>query len=181
MISRITPLILLVIAVGLFFAYTSPTYSGGVESLRKEIRGYDAALAAAKLYQDKEGRIREEQASIPENELARLKAFLPDGVDNVQLILDLDALANRTGITLRDFDVENPEAEETAGLSLTAEGPVESLDIGIVAVGDYASFKTFLAAAEKSLRPLDLVELGVEDSDTGVYTYTMTFRIYWMR
>jgi len=182
MISRITPVVLLLIAIGVFFSYTNPTYSKNVQTLRAEIYGYDAALRAASEYADKEGRIAEEQAGLPEGELARLETFLPDGVDNVQLILDLDALADRTGITLSEFDVESPEqADPNSALQLESDSPIESLDIGVTAIGPYASFKTFLAATERSLRPLDLVNLDIEDSETGVYTYSMTFRIYWLR
>lgn len=182
MISRITPIVFLLIAVGVFFAYTNPRYSENVQTLRAEIRGYDAALSAARLYDQKEVQILAERANLPEGDLARLEAFLPDGVDNVQLILDLDALANRSGVIISEFDVASPEpADEGGSLVLESEGPVESLDIGVTAVGSYAAFKTFLAAAERSLRPLDLVALTIEDSETGVYTYQMTFRIYWLR
>ncbi len=182
MISRVTPVILILVAIGVFFAYTNPAYSENVQMLRAEIRGYDAALAAAGEYAKKEEQIQAERDALPAEDLARLEAFLPDGVDNVQLILDLDALADRSGVTLSQFDVESTERiDESGALSLEADTPIESLDIGVTAIGNYASFKTFLAATERSLRPLDLVELRIEDSETGVYTYTMTFRIYWLR
>jgi hypothetical protein len=182
MISRLAPVVLFLIAIGLFFAYTSPTYSENVQALRAEIRSYDAALRAAGEYKEKESRILAVRAGLSPDARERLEAFLPDGVDNVQLILDLDALADRSGVTLSNFDVTSPEASED-GDRLTLEGDslVESLDIGVTAVGNYDAFKTFLAAAERSLRPLDLVELSIEDSDTGVYTYIMKFRIYWLR
>ncbi len=183
MISRLFPVVLILIAIGLFFAYINPTYSGNVQTLRTEIRGYDAALAAADVYTKKAAMVSEAKANLPEGALERLESFLPDGVDNVQLIVDLDALAKRSGITLSGFDVASPDEQATSGdsLSLEAEGAVESLDIRVKAVGKYDSFKTFLASAERSLRLLDLVELDLDDSETGIYTYNLTFRIYWLR
>lgn len=184
MTSRLVPIVLILVAVGLFFGYISPTYSENIQALRAEIRGYDAALAAAEAYADKESQIAAERASLPLDGLARLESFLPDGVDNVQLIVDLDALASRSGVTLSDFDVASPDASEEEGngaLALETDSPTEALDIGVTAIGNYASFKTFLAGVERSLRPLDLVALSLEDSETGVYTYDMTFRIYWLR
>ena len=38
-------------------------------------------------------------------DLERLSVFLPDSVDNVGLILDLTALASRSGLSLSNIDV----------------------------------------------------------------------------
>lgn len=183
MTSRIIPVLLVLIAVGLFFGYVHPTYGENVAALRAEIRGYDAALRAANAFAEKEAYIARERASIPESDLARLSAFLPDGVDNVQLILDLNALATRSGLTLSDFDVVENRASDSgsAMFALESDSPVDSIDLSLTAVGTYASFKAFLAGTERSLRLLDLVELTIDDSETGVYAYGMTFRIYWLK
>lgn len=180
--SRIIPVVLILIAIGLFFAYINPTYATNVAALRAEIRSYDAALDAAEAFEEKEAQLMTERANIPTGGLERLETFLPNGVDNVQLILDLNALAERSGVTLSDFDITENTAEGTGdALSLEADGQVESLDLALSATGDYASFKKFLTSAEWSLRPLDLIELSISDSETGVYTYEITFRIYWLR
>ena len=180
--SRIIPTVLALAAIGLFFGYINPTYSRDINTLRAEIRSYDDALTAADVFTEKEKEIVKQRANIPPAGLARVEAFLPDGVDNVQLILDLNALAERSGLTLSDFDITEGEAEDGGGaLMLETDGPVESLELSVAATGNYASFKTFLKGAEWSLRPLDLVELDIEDSETGVYTYQIKFRIYWLR
>lgn len=181
--SRILPTVLILIAIGLFFGYVNPTYSGKIAELRAEIQSYDDALSAAEAFRDKEGQLMAERGSLPAEGLERVETFLPDGVDNVQLILDLNALASRSGITLSNFDIERREepTNQNGSLPLQSEGPIDSLDLSVSATGTYASFKAFLEGAEWSLRPLDLVELQIQDSQSGVYLYTMTFRIYWLR
>ena len=187
MTSRIVPILFILIAVGLFFGYINPTYTGKIAELDAEINGYENALAAADRFAEKESELLLQREGIPTEGIARIEAFLPDGVDNVQLILDLNSLASRSGLQLSDFDVASSEEGETESprgqdqLSLQSDGPSESLDISVSAVGTYASFKSFLEGVEWSLRPLDLVELTVQDSQTGVYNYDMTFRIYWLR
>ena len=47
--------------------------------------------------------------------------------------------------------------------------------------GTYAAFRAFLDSAERSLRPLDLMNLSITTSANGVHTYEMTFRLYWLR
>lgn len=188
MTSRFLPIVGILIAFGLFFGYIHPTYTGPVAEQRAQIRSYNTALQAAQMFTAKESELLSEQNAISEESLARLEAMLPNGVDNVQLILDLDALANRTGVRLSNFDVAPTidDDEVESGLtgnriSLTGERPAESLTLAVSATGSYAAFRTFLEGTERSLRLLDLVGLEVRDSATGVYTYDMVFRIYWLR
>ena len=184
MSSRIVPVLLILIAFGIYFGYVNPTYTGEVAKLKAEINGYDGALAAADRFLAREGEILTERQSIPDAGFARVEAFLPDGVDNVQLILDLNALASRSGLSLSNFDIAVNERNENARsdqFSLVDEGPVASLDLSVSATGTYSSFKSFLRGVEWSLRPLDLVQLSIDDSQSGIYTYSMTFRIYWLR
>lgn len=208
--SRLIPILLIVGAGALFIAYTQPTYGGSIATLKTEIRDLDMALDAAEQFKMKEVELTRQRSLISPEQLARLDAFLPDSVDNVQLIVDLNSLAARSGVVLSDFDIagssdaeetENPQATGApmpgaapmaAGpaaapmgspttLALTAGQPTESLELSVAATGSYAAFRTFLAGVEQSLRPLDVVELSVDDSNTGVYTYDITFRLYWLR
>lgn len=195
--SRILPLIALVFAIVLIFVYIKPTFSGQIADTRTQIASYNDALAAASHFQEKEAQLTQQRAQIPPDSLSRLSEFLPDGVDNVQLILDLDALAARSGITLADFNTlgssntgSKPATASAAPAgtipalgqqSLSASSPIDSLSLTFKATGTYPAFRSFLAGMESSLRPLDVTDLQVTKSDTGVYTYAVTVRIYWLR
>lgn len=191
---RLLPIVPFLAALGLFFGYVHPTYTGSISALDSEIKSYDAALDAADRFREREAALSAERAAIPPEGLARLEAFLPDGVDNVQLILDLDALASRSGLSLTDFDVATGDVSTDStspnpggailpgeGVELGSAEPVDSIDLSVTATGTYGSLRAFLTGVERSLRLLDLVELTVEDSETGVYSYDMTFRLYWLR
>lgn len=179
---------MILLAGGLFFWYINPTYTGAITTLNGQIHKYDSALAAAKEFKAKEARLLSERAAISPAALERIETFLPDSVDNVQLILDLDAIAARAGVQLSNFDIKvtNPSNTEGAAsggiapLALDSGQPVDSLDLSVNATGSYMAFRTFLAATEASLRPLDIVQLALKDSTNGVYTYQITFRIYWL-
>jgi len=207
--SRLIPLIAIVFAIALFFLYIKPTYSGTIADTRSQIASYDQALAAADRFQTKEAELTQARAQIPAESLARLSEFLPDGVNNVQLILDMDALAARSGVTLSDFATQGDDSstgdqsqttpattaspDATAGAvpspdmamgdagALTSSSPIDSLTLTFKATGTYDAFRSFLAGMENSLRPLDVIDLDVTKSDTGVYAYTMSVRIYWLR
>lgn len=189
MINRFFPFICLLVAIGLFFVYINPTRTGSIAASKAQIASYESALAAADRFAEKQGELIVARANIPSEGLARLEAFLPDGVDNVQIILDLTALAARSGITLSDFDTTEAASGGTGtaaaptaeGLPLESGDPIDSLDLTVSATGNYASFRAFLEGIEQSLRLLDVVNVSVVDSETGVYTYDMTIRLYWLR
>lgn len=183
MIGRIIPLFILIGALALFFGHVQPEFNGTIAGLRAKISAYDKALAAAGQFSEKEKTITNQQSAIPSDDLMRIAKFLPDGVDNVQLIVDLNALASRSGVKLSNFNVAQPEEESLdAGRAASdVVGPTRSLDITVKGIATYSAFRTFLDGVEHSLRPLDLVALSIQDSETGVYSYDMTFRIYWLR
>jgi len=187
MMQRLLPIVLVIAAIGLFFVYTSPAYTGPVTEARLEVQSLNGALDAANAFKDNERKLTEERDALPADGLARLSALLPDNVNNIQLILDLDALAARSGVRLSNFNVGEQTTDGSAvagegeGLPVDTTSPYGFIDITVTAEGTYSAFRTFLEAAEKSLRLLDLVSLNVKSSATGVYTYDMTFRIYWLQ
>ena len=187
MISRLIPVLLVIAAAGLFFGYVQPTYSGSIATLSAENKSLDIALQAARDFKEKEVALTRERGTIPADQLERLGSALPDSVDNVQLIVDLNSLAARSGVELSQFNVGSSEAAAgdapaaTPDAAYTGGGTTDSLEVSVSAIGSYEAFRTFLNGIETSLRPLDVVELSVQDSTTGVYTYNMSFRIYWLR
>jgi hypothetical protein len=184
MISKLLPFIAIAASIGLFFMYINPTYTGTIKSLGDEVSQYQSALQASDVYKARETALTAQRDVVPADDLAKLSAFLPDGVDNVQLILDLNALASRSGVSLSDFKIgDNASKSQGSGSALKVDSPsvVDSLDLSVSADGTYASFRSFLTGIESSLRPLDVVNVDLKSSDTGVYKYAVTLRIYWLR
>lgn len=184
--SRILPFVALMVAAGIFFGYVSPTWSNSIADTKAKIATDDQALAAADDYTKQQNTLASARAAIEPADLTRLAAFLPDSVDNVGLILDLNALAARSGFSLANIDVTantanvaNASAQQ--GLPTAGANPVGSIDLSLSAVGTYASLQSFLAGVERSARLLDVRDIVVKGSDTGVYDYQMTLRLYWLR
>lgn len=178
MMSRFLPLIAFIIAVLLFFGYAVPAWNGSIAQARAGIATDNVALAAATRYAADQNQLASERDAIDPSGLARLEVMLPDSVDNVQLILDLTALASRVGFSLSKIDVAQ---DATGGTSIGSQGPVGSVDLSLSAVGSYSALRSFLESVEKSARLLDIRELAVKGSDTGVYSYQMRLRFYWLR
>jgi hypothetical protein len=190
MSSRILPTLALMLALGIFFAYVRPLWVGPIAETKLAIKNDTDALSAAAEYKQRESELASAKNAIDPGNLERLTTFLPDSVDNVTLILNINALAARSGILLSNVDVaqtkDSPAKKVSAGSVSSAAGtssvnPVGAVDLSLTAVGSYAALQAFLAGIEKSARLLDLRDIIVTSSETGVYNYKMEMRLYWLR
>lgn len=183
--SRVLPLLALMFSVAVFFAYIHPTWTGSIAATKAAIASDDQALASARAYVAQQDALMAARNAIDPADLARLQTFLPNSVDNVGMILDLNALAARSGLSLSNIDVsDNSAATSNTGSTSAVPvslNPVNSVDLSLNAAGTYIGFENFLTAVEKSQRLLDVRDLLVQGSDTGVYSYDMTLRLYWLR
>ena len=181
--TRLIPTVAFVIAIGIFFGYVAPTWSGSITRERATIAADNQALAAATTYATQQNELAAARNAINPTDIARLTALLPDAVDNVGLILDLNALAARSGIALSNVDVLTSAATtgRSANEAVRAANPVGSVDLALSAVGTYRALQAFLAGIERSQRLLDVKYIVVKGSDTGVYTYQMKITLYWLR
>lgn len=179
--SRVLPILALLVSVLIFFSYTKPVYEGSVADHKAAIDADIKALAAAADYAARANELVAAQEAMDQEALTRLTRMLPDSVNNVGAILDLDALAARTGLALSSIDVSSESAAQATDENAESQGPVGSVSLSLSGKGTYAAFKNFLEGIEMSQRLLDVTELSVSGSDTGVYTYQMNARLYWLR
>jgi|SRR3989344_2108943 len=191
--SRVLPALALILSVGIFFAYVKPTWSGPLKETKVAIANYEQALDAADEYKKRQNELASARNAIDQDNLNRLSVLLPDSVDNVSLILDINALAARSGLSLANIDVLTDDstvsgkkgnesvAQSSGTLQISRANPVGSVDLSLSAIGTYSALQSFLAGIEKSARLLDVRDISVKGSDTGVYNYQMVVRLYWLR
>lgn len=184
MITRLMPFLALALAGAVIFGYIVPTYQNSIVATQKHIKSYEDALSAAKGFTQKEADLAQQRNSISQDNLARLESFLPDGVNNIQIIIDLSNLAAKSGMVLSNpnFDLSSVSSgsSDPNTLALQSSNPVDSLQGSFELTGTYAQFRAFMAGLEQSLRPLDVVTLGVTSGDGANYKYNVTVRLYWL-
>jgi len=180
----------LLLAGGIFFSYTQPRFDT-VRALEVQIAQYNEALEkAAELQQIKQSLLSRYNTFNPAD-LGRLQKLLPDHVDNVRLVLDLDNLAARYNMALQNVVISEPTSTESAPGTIAAGGgsrqKYDSLTLKFRTQGTYGDFNAFLGDLESSLRLVDLVSLTLERitsaQATGEpnYRYDITIRTYWLK
>lgn len=186
--NRLVSIILILGAVGIFFGYINPTFTGPVKGLQAEIQNLDNALATAIKFREEQTRLVQEREQIPQSDLDRVKKLLPDNVDNVQLILDVDGIANANGVRISDIGIDESKGSGGDGGDAVGQGVLiqeekayESLVLSFTATATYEQFKDFLRDIEQSLRTLDVVEITFSESETGVYKFDVRVQVYWLK
>lgn len=169
MIKTLLSLFLFVIAGGLLFAYASPQYSK-TQDVLKEVSTYQEANSKVREVQELRNALTAKYQQFSQPNIARLQSMLPDHVDNVKLVLDIDGIAARRGIRIGNVvarrDDEKKDSGATPSLGIDAaqleSQKYKSLVLEFNVVASYADFILFMRDLEQSLRIVDLVSLKME-------------------
>jgi Tfp pilus assembly protein PilO len=179
----------LIAAGGAFFLFTQPTYDK-VKAANVEIASYDAALQKAAELQARKQELLSRFNAFNSEDRARLEKLLPDHVDNVRLILDLDNLATRHNMALQNVVVAGASGAPAAQTAIGAVGASkqrhDSLTLTFTTQATYEDFLAFLGDLELSLRIVDLSSLKIsplanEGGGAPRYSFNITIRTYWLK
>ena len=199
MIRFITPIILLGIATSVFFLLVNPLYrgAGGISELRAQIVSYNEALDNSKALEAERDKLTQKYNSIDPNNLAKLTKLLPDSVDNIRLILEIEQIAIPYGMALKDIKYDaNPTAKNAAPGVVAGRtvGPNQNYGIWNLQFsteGSYNNFLSFLKDLENNLRIVDVatVDFASDNSPAGsagsapadYYKYNFSIKTYWLK
>lgn len=185
MMKTILTLLFIGGAVALFLLYTKPAYDG-LGTTRDKIEQYNLALDKAAELQRLKQSLLSQYNSFNPSDIERLHKLLPDHVDNVRLILDLDTLASKHGLALQNVAIsgaesKGPAAEEVINPVADEHGEIT---IGFATTGTYERFVTFLTDLEQSLRIVDVIDLKITPATTvgePSYNFSIVLRTYWLK
>lgn len=195
------PLILIGGGIAGFLLVTQPIYEEA-SSLKIEADKYNEALSNAKILQQERDRLTEKFNSLNPEDLARLEKIVPDSVDNIKLILEIQEVAQERGILVKNVEFEpeqfleqdpsqtenNTTNQRQQTGNLRRPGAVSNLDYDVYDIefsieGKYPAFVEFMKLLEKSLRVVDVRAIsftpGTSEDRDKIYTdnYRYTFRI----
>src|SRR3989338_4066211 len=197
MTRLILPIVLIGAAIGLFMIFTDPLYKQ-VKTLATERDNYNAALSNSKEILKERDVLVEKYNSFPAAEVAKLDKLLPNNVDNIRLIIELETLGLRNGLILKDAKVESVSdgkiqtlSKEKENVTPSAENPpapsssiYNSMDISFSIEGSYQNFLKFVGDLDKSLRIVDVQSVtfsSLSDKDASSYLYNFKIRTYWLK
>jgi Tfp pilus assembly protein PilO len=108
----------------------------------------------------------------------QLDFILPDDDDVPNLIVQIEAIANDSGVTLEDFSISEIEDSEE-----------KKLDYGVASVdlkmnSSYEAFKGFLSSLENSMRLMDIDSISFsqqsdEEENSASFDFSLIFKVYY--
>lgn len=171
---------MILISAGLFFSYIDPTYQK-IDGLQEKEKQYNEALNKSKELRMIRDQLLSKYNTFSAEDVNNLEKLLPDNVDNVRLIMEIDNLASKYGVVIRKADIAKslPDDEkETLGPKI---GDFDSITLDFLIEAPYANFTQFLNDLTNGLRMVDVANLSFQSSDLDFYKYRLSVRTYWLK
>lgn len=188
-------LIIIAASIGTFVLVIKPRYDN-IRTVKNEVATYDTSLETADKLKISREELIAKYNSIPKADLDGIKTLLPDSVDNIRLIIQLDSLATKNGLsTLRAVDYKTEDTNTSTGSSAPTSPasagmpggvgsnntnaqmgsfgvvakPYGELTVSFSTTGQYKNFLAFISDLEQNLRLVDvtMVDFSLLGGDTS--------------
>ncbi len=177
------PILLLVAAVGLFVGYTNKAFQA-TKTIAAQTAAYEQALSTSKQLRAKRDELLSKRDTFSAEQVQKLERMLPDNVDNIRLIIDINNIAARHALTLKNVSLGSVSSASGArsAAAIGASGDaIGSVELGFTLASSFDNFLAFLTDLEHSLRVVDMEKLSFKYSGPADMTdFSMTIRTYWL-
>ena len=199
MFRFILPVILIGIAIAGFFAVTNPLYQD-ISLKRDQIASYNEALGNSKALESERDKLTQKYNEINPEDLSKLQKLLPDNVDNIRLILEIEKIASPYGMALKDVKYNTTDTAATPTNTQTVQTVVQAntgetkKDYGVWNLEfstqrTYNNFLNLIKDLENNLRVVDISSIqfsssltpGLNSSLPQAYKYDFKIKTYWLK
>ena len=178
-----------VAALWVFFGYVNPEYQG-IKTLKQERAEYQAALASATEAEQVKIVLVSKYNGMDPAALERLSILLPDSVDPVKFIIELNNISTRAGMPIKDIAVLNGDSTNSTQPQMQGEAvpqftgranTYESISFQFSVTGTYENLLVFLTELEQNLRVVDISNLSIKYVKDKEYQYTFKVTTHWLK
>ncbi len=188
----IFPTILIVVAIAGFFMFVSPTYQN-ISAEREQITSYNEALDNSKALEAERDKLTQKYNSFDPANLSRLEKLLPDSIDNIRLVLEIENMASAYGMVLKNVQYDtsdnNTKTPDVASKSGTLNKNYGTWNLEFSSQGTYGNFVNFIKDLENNLRIVDVSAVdfssntspGTNPLMAQAYKYDFKIKTYWLK
>lgn len=177
--------------------YIDPTYKGtadekGIQQLLQVKKNFDTKKANAAKINELKKELNQQYNLITINDLKRIKKLLPDHMDNVKLIVDIQRIGYDSRNNIRIGDISLSKNEDKGGkkgeIKVVGKKGYDSVILNFSFTSNYAAFKRFMEDLRKSLRIVDVMGVNITSASDetkgglGVdnYKFNIALKTYWL-
>ena len=195
MFKFIFPTVIIGVTIAGFLIFTNPLYKD-IMTEREQIKSYDEALTNSKALEAERDKLTQKYNSIDPENINRLQKLLPNNVDNIRLILEIEKVALPYGMVLKDVSYSSDDEKKEEGGDQRSNIQINKsnkdygvIELGFSTQGTYSNFINFIKDLENNLRIVDITSIdfsssagtGLGKSLTEVYTFNFTVKTYWLK
>ena len=187
-------IIFITLTIGFASMYTLPLWHAG-QDLATSIATSQDRLQTAQALEKSRADLISKYNSISKTDLDNLTTLLPDNVHNIRLIIQIDSLATKNGLSMLQnvsYKAHDDTADtKTPGKPNQPTNPYEPFSISFETTGTYKNFLSFTSDLEKNLRLLDIEQVDFTPmpsanpkdapSANGLINYKVTLQTYWLK
>ena len=154
----------------------------GLNELLTEKASYNKTLADIGRIKTKLVDLQKIQSSISQTDLDKLNKFIPSHIDNVNLIIDVNNIAAKQGMTIKNVRVGGTTNSTGAtDSSLSSPNGILPATMSFSVSGNYQTLLGFLDDLANSLRVVDPVSLSFAVDEKGLNQYNFEIKTYWVK
>jgi Tfp pilus assembly protein PilO len=170
MFKNVVAVILIGAAIAIFFTLIKPLYAD-LNVLRGQKDSLNEALSNSREIQSKRDQFLSDYSSIPQENIQKLEMAIPSRPDSLKFILEIENVAKRNNVILKNVDAREEASKEQIDL--------ETVSLSIKVSGSYMAFYSFLKDIESSLRLVDIKSINFTAEGADFYEFNIDASIYW--
>ncbi len=141
----------------------------GIKNIETQKQSYSLALDNAKNLEARRNELTQKYNNISTEDITKLESLVPNNVDNIKLVLELETLAQKHDLLIENPKLENKSEITTGNTNQPGRNPNDpsSLPYGTFRLdfsvrADYQKLKSFISDIEKNLRLIEIVSIDLK-------------------
>jgi Tfp pilus assembly protein PilO len=186
----LTPIILILLSGGLYYWYTGPNYKAAQAASSTITSLHQTAQAAGNLG-TLEQKVRNSYNALTATQVTSLEQLLPDNINTIELITELDSIGNKHGIAVQNISLTSQNAQGgsangasggSGGVISNSQMPYGTLPFTFTVTTSYPNFISFLQDLERSRQLFDVNSISVSSvtDKNDTYTFLVGVQTYWL-
>lgn len=177
--SLITQVVVAGIAIGIIVTYIQPSIAE-VGNIQDKIERTNEELDKVNSVNSKLEQLVAQAGAISQQNKSLLSIYLPEVIDEVAVLKDLEAITERAGVIINSLDYEGmgkATVSASEGEVSTDMLPI-SHNFSLVVSCSYEQIKLLLLLLEKNNYPLDVQTLSLKPTEGGLLNVDLDITTY---
>jgi len=175
--NNLISLFLLLISFLIYNFYSTPVFDE-IGILNQKLTKLDASLTESKDLRDVISQKETTYSGFTDEEKEKINKLIPNSIDNVKLVIDIDDIASKYNMKIRDINIDTGELVYGTEISPKSYG---TATLKFTVTAPYDRFRLFLSDIEDSLRLVDVSSLSFNAGEKDMNDYNVELKTYWLK